>query len=225
MEGKTYKTRIRGKEIDRWYSKNELINEIKRRASSGDYEILKIKLYEWSFQLMVEEKFEEVYETVKLFIQHELKEWFGLTINHETAKFIGQSFVNIMKDTPNVETTPQTNIKIDIGTVHSAKGKTHCATMYVETCYHNYESQKLLVVEKKATNTRAEILLPNPLLGNAHKYRDEKDKFAKQTLKMMYVGFSRPTHLLCYAALKENIGENIQPYIDAGWEIVDLSKA
>lgn len=37
---------------------------------------------------------------------------------------------------------------------------------------------------------------------------------------MIYVGFSRPTHLLCFAALKENIG-NIEPYENAGWVIVD----
>lgn len=223
LEGKTYIITVRGKKRQRHYSKNEIINEIKSREESADYEILKLKLYEWSFNLVCEGKFEEVYNSVKQFIQNELKEWFDLTINPDTTKFIGQSFVNIMNDIPNNEEPPKTNIKIDIGTVHSAKGKTHCATMYVETCYHDYESRKLLVVEKRATKTKAVIFLPNPLLGNIHKYRDEKDMFAKQTLKMMYVGFSRPTHLLCFAALKKNIGEHIQSYIESGWEIIDLS--
>ncbi len=39
---------------------------------------------------------------------------------------------------------------------------------------------------------------------------------------MMYVGFSRPTHLLCFACLKENVKDDIELFRNAGWEIVDL---
>ena len=40
---------------------------------------------------------------------------------------------------------------------------------------------------------------------------------------MMYVGFSRPTHLLCFAVRKRRIN-NIDVYKDNGWAIVDLTK-
>ncbi|MBL0202402.1 MAG: hypothetical protein IPP81_20270 [Chitinophagaceae bacterium] len=95
--------------------------------------------------------------------------------------------------------------------------------MYIETSYHDYETKKLRVVAKNATKTKPEIILPNPLLGQEHSYREGKDSRAKESLKMMYVGFSRPTHLLCFAALKDNVGESLEEYIDAGWEIIDLT--
>ena len=34
---------------------------------------------------------------------------------------------------------------------------------------------------------------------------------------MMYVGFSRPTHLLCFAALEDNVKDDINKFGDAGW--------
>src|SRR5690606_16575242 len=118
----------------------------------------------------------------------------------------------------------ENEVKINIGTVHSVKGQTHCATMYVETSYHDYESCKLQVVAKKATKTKPEEYLPNPLLFKNHQYRKNKDKRAKETLKMMYVGFSRPTHLLCYAMLKDNLIDEIKNYINCGWEVIDITE-
>jgi len=80
-------------------------------------------------------------------------------------------------------------IDVEIGTVHSVKGQTHTATLYMESFYErggggNYESERL-----------AEQLKGNPLPTNAH-------RFAKQSMKMTYVGFSRPTHFLCFAVHK-----------------------
>ena len=39
---------------------------------------------------------------------------------------------------------------------------------------------------------------------------------------MMYVGFSRPTHLLCFAALKDNIGDSSK-YENVGWIVDDIT--
>ena len=162
---------------------------------------------------------------MKKFITNKFKTWFNLTISQETQSFIGNEFDKILISnfTSSTETDSDIDIKIDIGTVHSAKGQTHCATMYVETSYFNYETNKLKVVSKKATSTNPEEYLPNPLLGQEHSYRPQKDSRAKEALKMMYVGFSRPTHLLCFACLKENITD-INCYEDAGWEVIDLTK-
>lgn len=42
-------------------------------------------------------------------------------------------------------------------------------------------------------------------------------------MRMMYVGFSRPTHLLCYASYKHNWNDNrIDKMKKLGWEIVQL---
>lgn len=95
--------------------------------------------------------------------------------------------------------------------------------MYVETSFYNYETEKLKVEKKKATAKRDAEFLPNPLYGEDHAYRNGKDSRAKQALKMMYVGFSRPTHLLCFAALKENIGSESGLLKQSGWKIMDLT--
>ena len=49
-------------------------------------------------------------------------------------------------------------------------------------------------------------------------------EWIKVALKMMYVGFSRPTHLLCFAVLKENVKDDIQKLENAGWEKVDITQ-
>ena len=225
FENKTYKINIRGKDVDRFYTKNELIRVIQKRVNSDDYTDFKFKLYSWSFLLSTNQNLEDVYNSIRLFIQNDFKVWFELAINQDSQVFLGEQFVKINLNSANSTEGKQKDVKIDIGTVHSAKGETHCATMYVETSYHDYETNKLRVLAKKATKTRPEVILPNPLLGQEHSYREDKDKFAKQTLKMMYVGFSRPTHLLCFAALKDHVGESLEEYTNAGWEIIDLTIA
>ena len=37
---------------------------------------------------------------------------------------------------------------------------------------------------------------------------------------MMYVGFSRPTHLLCFAVLEENVKGDLEKFENSGWVVV-----
>jgi len=39
----------------------------------------------------------------------------------------------------------------------------------------------------------------------------DKDVYKKQSLKMVYVGFSRPTHFLCFAVHKDRFDEDAFP--------------
>ena len=103
-------------------------------------------------------------------------------------------------------------VKIQIETVHAVKGETHTATLYLETYFHqdgqgedarSYESQRLI-----------EQLKANPLNGQ------EGDR-VKQSARMVYVGFSRPTHLLCFAVHKDRFN---QENFDNIWNIHNLSK-
>ena len=45
----------------------------------------------------------------------------------------------------------------------------------------------------------------------------------KESLKMAYVGMSRPTDLLCVAFHKTRIPSNEIPFLQNNWEIVDLT--
>lgn len=95
-----------------------------------------------------------------------------------------------------------TGITIDIGTVHSAKGQTHSATLFLETYYKAYESTRL----------------KNSFLGKG-KYPKPIHRAAA---RVAYVAMSRPTHLLGLAMREEHFSAfgNKLP----GWEIVRLEQ-
>ncbi len=213
IEGKTHLIKIRGSQVNRYYTKAEMIEYIKSKENHCDYELFKSKVYQWSFDLAVNKNYKETYNNIKEFIENDFKTWFDLTISQNTIKFIGSHLERIIINSTNDHTRndDENSMKIEIGTVHSAKGQTHCATMYVETAYQRppYESEKII---KRNSN---------PLLAQEHCCNG---KYDKQAVKMMYVGFSRPTHLLCFACLKENITHSFETYKSAGWEVVDLTQ-
>lgn len=211
IEKRTHVAKIRGHDAERYFTKSEMIKFIQNMESNKNYELFKDILYKCSIKLMIDKDYDEVYNLLKDFILTEFKEWFDLGINEETASFIGENFVPFIQSEPiRISESDDYDIEIEINTVHSAKGQTHCATMYVETYYHEYETKK----------TKIENCLKKEL----HNFQigDETNKRGKEALKMMYVGFSRPTHLLCYAMLKENLTGEIKEFEDAGWEIVEI---
>jgi DNA helicase-2/ATP-dependent DNA helicase PcrA len=116
--------------------------------------------------------------------------------------------VNQLSGNSNV--TGYEGIPIEVTTVHAAKGQTHTATLYLESFYEksagggNYESQRL-----------ANAIKGEPPPSDAH-------KFVKQSMKMAYVGFSRPTHLLGFAIHKDRFDENMADLSIESWEIVFL---
>ena len=47
-----------------------------------------------------------------------------------------------------------------------------------------------------------------------------------EAFKMMYVGFSRPTHLLCFAMHKNNLNDECSHFFGDernGWKLIDLT--
>jgi hypothetical protein len=94
------------------------------------------------------------------------------------------------------------NIKIYLETVHAVKGETHCATLYLETSFHkSCESERLI----------------NQLLGN--QINNRVGKRIKQSARIAYVGFSRPTHFLCLAIHNDRLSGHKEHLRAAGWEI------
>jgi len=100
-------------------------------------------------------------------------------------------------------------IRIDVSTVHRVKGETHTATLYMESFYErggggNYESERL-----------AAQFNGKPLSDKLH------DR-VRQSAKMVYVGFSRPTHLLCFAVHESRFQKMEAEICTNTWEIVRL---
>lgn len=131
------------------------------------------------------------------------------------------SFSNLI-DYESKRSKAEHDIEINLSSIHAVKGQTHCATMYVETEYYSFETEKLNVKVKEETKKKSAEYANNPLYFQEQNFSD-LDGFAhaKETLKMMYVGFSRPTHLLCFAVKRENVKHDIHKYRDSGWQIIE----
>lgn len=212
LEKKTYTVIVREREVKRYFSISEMIKFIK--SNDNRYKSFKKFMYQWSIDLSAKRGYQAVYGNIKQFILGEFKQWFNLTISSETSGFLGEKFISFA-GTSESQSEPVNSdlLDINIGTVHSAKGQTHCATMYVETSYYSYETQKPKITD---------ALL---LIDHRFDLADNREIRGKEALKMMYVGFSRPTHLLCFACLKENVSDNINNFRISGWEVVDLTES
>jgi hypothetical protein len=100
-------------------------------------------------------------------------------------------------------------VVIRIGSIHSAKGETHTATLVLETYWydHNLESLLAWLDGSKAGKSSA---------GDRQESR----------LKVHYVAMTRPTHLLCLAMKKSTVDTNsglAQKLTARGWVIQDLT--
>ncbi len=92
---------------------------------------------------------------------------------------------------------------IEFGTIHSVKGETHGATLYLETVFKN-----------QSDISRVLPLYQGKKQGNSSIY--EKNR------KLVYVGLSRPRKLLCLA-VTENTYQKGKVYFEkSGWEVIDL---
>lgn len=199
-------------ENDRVYTKRKLINFFKS-LKNNEYDKLKLNLYEWSIGC-IRGKSPETITSIRDYIPTFLSVFQKEVAT--SANFInGESEINIdeNEDEPQVNTFDADGINIEIGTVHSAKGQTHTATLYLETYFQkdgtganakSYESQRL-----------AQQLLGNeisPRVGTR----------VKQSAKMAYVGFSRPTHLLSIAIHKNRFDSMLSDINRENWEIIEI---
>jgi len=98
-------------------------------------------------------------------------------------------------------------IVINVGTVHSAKGETHRATLYLETYYQRETDATRLI----------EFLKGNPP-------KKELGKRLQQNLKIAHVAFSRPTHLLAFACRASSISGHEEGLTKNGWVIRTVSE-
>lgn len=192
---------------DIYYSKNDLLSYLEINHNERYIE-LKKNFYVWCINL-VRDKYDEVYSSIKEYIP-EFLSFFGKTISNSSL------FINNSSQTQ--QTTAQEILKslnrvnfhgfdINISTVHSVKGETHTATLYLETYYQNgndnYETERL---------------------SNQFKYVNfnKTQKYHKQSTKMAYVGFSRPTNLLCVAVCKTRFNTHLSDINTDKWEVVEI---
>jgi DNA helicase-2/ATP-dependent DNA helicase PcrA len=186
---------------DRLFTKKKLIDFIQEKEIKK-YDELNLNLYNWSIGI-IREKTNEVWHEIKVYVPT-LLAMFDKTIS-KSSTFINNDNAEIPVE--NTEILAPTNyykadgLEIEITSVHAVKGQTHCATLYLESCYYsNHESERL----------SAQFVGKN--------FKDTKVHH-KSSVKMAYVGFSRPTDLLCIAVHKDRFDSLLNNISTDIWEI------
>lgn len=183
-------------ENNRNYTISKLIEYLKQRFETY-YKELKLILYQSGYDIL-SGKTEETLFKLRDYIPTLVKTIFEKEsfLNPQVEIFLNTDPNKIEVCTEEDEAIEESNIhtsngvNVKLGTVHSIKGKTLTAVLYLETFYEGneaYESLRLSEQFKKTTFYN-------------HPKSDKKCHI--QSTKMVYVGLSRPTDLLCFAVYK-----------------------
>jgi len=192
-------------EDSRYFTATSLIKYIKEKDIDF-YQQINLELVQWCLK-----KYDgiDITNDLKTFIECDFANFFNITDlkaltsffeiqSTEESQINCQNKLNVYKDDDSC-------VEIEVSTVHSVKGETHSATLYLETYYNRgYDVKRILAYLQKSTHS------PNSITSTS--------------LKMCYVGMTRPTHLLCVAAHHDSI-KNKEDYLqENGWEIRYLTE-
>jgi len=199
-------------ESQRPFTPNMLVAYFRHNGSEDLYDRFKSILFRHSSNLVIG-NVSSCLSYLKVFLRHFITFLRG---DYEKAKLFIEATPTqqpeVVEDkfsNPNLYTSPS-GIDVGLATVHSVKGQTHVATLYIESAYYNdagkmYESQRLA----------------NQLKGK--KLTSSAPKRIKSSAKMLYVGFSRPTHLLAFAVHKDNYASYLASENLDNWEVIALT--
>jgi len=152
-----------------------------------------------------------VLNEVKVFIKNDFIPIFNI---ESTNRFLNEFLDNKPIEQISEDELKSNNIykgendtNIELGTIHSVKGETHCASLYLETSYQGqHESERIM-----------EQLKGKPIVSDV-------GVRIKESLKMAYVGMSRPKYLLCLAIHKDRFDSELDMKNGGNWEIVNLTQ-
>ena len=172
------------------------------------YELLKGKLSEWVLKICKSEFSvdSEVFDSVKSFITVDFASVFGFRANIGVVKtFLKKedaAYYEAKKEQQSENIYHDRDLDIEVATVHSVKGETHAATLFLETKYYKFESEHFGA----------------QLCGEAYKPR-KGDSHVLPALKVAYVAMSRPKYMLAYAIHKERFDLLDKAKLEKIWEI------
>ena len=194
------------------FTKNTLLDCLEMKYPQC-YEKIQNKLSSWVMSIASSELKvnPDVFDDVKRFIEKELVPVFGI----ETCDVRLVGF--LLKEADGYYTTKATDesqniykkdgVEIEVATVHSVKGETHAATLYLETMYYAYESEHF----------------GKQLCGEPYQKR-AGDSRIQASLKVAYVGMSRPKYLLAYAIKKERYNAIACEELCKIWDVVPVEE-
>ena len=133
-----------------------------------------------------------------------VKHWCDLKSSSAFDEFVSDEEIELQESgQPTDNQFCDGDLMIEVGTVHSVKGETHTATLYLETYY------------KKKTDSQR--LLPF-LEGEYPRNLVSKPEHI-ENLKIAHVAMSRPSHLLAFACCKDSISGHEDTLTKNGWQV------
>jgi DNA helicase II / ATP-dependent DNA helicase PcrA len=230
------------------YTKRSLIEKLKiddLQNKTASCEDLKAKLYNWSLRI-VKGEIEMVSLEIKKYVP-EFLSFFEKKMD-QSKDFLMASAASKTSEEVFEEKRFRNNycfedFTIEINTVHSAKGQTHCATLYLESYYDKFYEIDLLNgafldenvhnmicdIQSKMECLKKELMVLKGGRGSGAKekllksYQNKVDQISERA-KMIYVGFSRPTNFLCFAIHKKRFEKYFQEIDTNKWNICEVQK-
>lgn len=178
-----------------------ILCEYLQEYNPGIYSKMRSSIAEWSKELM-DGKTQNVFSSMKEFLEDDLLPIFGK--NKEIGKeFFEKRQIAEIEHSNEASNIYNDGIDVEIATVHSVKGETHIATLYMETSYYGKCESEMLWSQFEGNS---------PKKLNTHQ---------KEALKIAYVAMSRPMYLLCCAIHKDHY----QPssVLDDLWEVIQMN--
>ena len=164
------------------------------------YRLLNLHTARWCLQI---QRREDIWNEVRQFIIDDFRTFFRI-VDLSGAN----DFLSGRTEEPQTEVSFQESntylhspeVKIDVSTVHGVKGETHTATLYLETFYYGYDVHRIIEYLK------------------GHHSPPQGSRLI-ETLRVAYVGMSRPSHLLCVAVHAQHVFGHDAVLREAGWQI------
>lgn len=188
------------------YTKTSLFSFLEERSM---LESLKEKTMKWVKEIYDNKDKQQLISEITDYIDNNILAMFAVTSSKEAKEFVDIKDIgpadNLTKSSSS-NIYKSENTEIEIATVHSVKGETHVATLYLETFFNRYyESQRA------GDQIKGEIYNGN-------------DTETLKTLKVMYVGMSRPSHFLCFAIKKDRFDLIDSPKLRNIWDVVFIDQ-
>lgn len=191
----------------RHYSKTSMMNYLELKAPVVYYK-LNNNLAKWVRKICESEYCVDslVFDEVKSFITSEFVSVFGFDANLEPARLFLEKkdgdFYFLKNTEQSLNVFKDGDIEIEVATVHSVKGETHAATLFLETKNYKYESEHFGA----------------QLCGDPYIHR-EGEGHVLPSLKVAYVALSRPKYLLAYAIDKDRFDKLDRDKLEGIWEV------
>lgn len=190
------------------YTKTRLLKYLKQKDEK-QYMSLRQKMGDWILNMMSEDKLvhKDVKSCVAEYICNDFHSIFGFDKNDsKLLDFLNSSVGSQMVNTQeNGNVFVDDGVEVDVRTVHSVKGETHVATLYLETSYHDK-------CESEYLGEQLEGMV----------YPGKGGTYQKQALRMAYVGMSRPQYMLCMAISKKHFEKMNENLLKNLWEIIKV---